>query len=289
MAKKEIVETTTTVEKEGSKFGWGILGFFFPLVGLILFLVWKKNKKKAAKASGIGALVGFLLGLVSTIIMFALGFGTLVGIGVASDYYENTDTKTKTEEKKKDDTKEESKTEEKTTPSGIAFVNTDGAYYTYEGKSFIGTGVDNVILSSIITGTGNVRDEFTTYTTPEEFNLAYNPVADEAKAYCTGCRLMTKDEALAWGCPLADTWETNDKCKIEYNGTTEIGWWLNDFEVIYREEISKYLIQPNIVEYGRIYNTPANSMGGIRPAVTISSSATMTGTGTQTDPYVISQ
>ena len=36
---KNVVNTSTT-KKEGSKFGWGVLGFFFPLVGLILFLVW---------------------------------------------------------------------------------------------------------------------------------------------------------------------------------------------------------------------------------------------------------
>ena len=42
---KNVVNTSTT-EKEGSKFGWGVLGFFIPLVGLILFLVWMKDKKK---------------------------------------------------------------------------------------------------------------------------------------------------------------------------------------------------------------------------------------------------
>lgn len=36
-------------ESEESKFGWGVLGFFFPIVGLILFLVWKSDKKKLLK------------------------------------------------------------------------------------------------------------------------------------------------------------------------------------------------------------------------------------------------
>ena len=61
-------------KREGSKFGWGVLGFFFPVVGLILFLVWLKNKKKAAKASGIGALIGFVLGSIFLILSF---FGIL--------------------------------------------------------------------------------------------------------------------------------------------------------------------------------------------------------------------
>ena len=36
MEENKNVEVTT---ETGSKFGWGVLGFFFPLVGLILFLV----------------------------------------------------------------------------------------------------------------------------------------------------------------------------------------------------------------------------------------------------------
>lgn len=40
--------------------GWGILGFFIPIVGLILFLVWKDTKPKTSKAAGIGALVSVI-------------------------------------------------------------------------------------------------------------------------------------------------------------------------------------------------------------------------------------
>lgn len=47
--------TPATVDNGG--FGWGLLGCCIPLVGLILFLVWKDNKPKTAKAAGIGALV----------------------------------------------------------------------------------------------------------------------------------------------------------------------------------------------------------------------------------------
>ena len=51
-------------QPEGRGIGWGILSFFLPIVGLILFLVWKNKKPRAAKASGIGALVGFILFLI---------------------------------------------------------------------------------------------------------------------------------------------------------------------------------------------------------------------------------
>ena len=85
MEENQNVVTTPTVEKEGSKFGWGVLGFFIPLVGLILFLVWKNDKKKAAKASGIGALIGFGLGLIFSILFFVFGLGALIGIGTKGD------------------------------------------------------------------------------------------------------------------------------------------------------------------------------------------------------------
>ena len=87
MEENNNVVPNTTIEKEGSKFGWGVLGFLLPLVGLILFLVWMKDKKKSSKAAGIGALVGFLLQIVGIILFFVLGLGTLIGIGTAIESY----------------------------------------------------------------------------------------------------------------------------------------------------------------------------------------------------------
>lgn len=58
--------------------GWGVLGFFFPLVGLILFCVWNATKPKSAKAAGIGALIsvciGVLFGLIAFFVMLASGY-----------------------------------------------------------------------------------------------------------------------------------------------------------------------------------------------------------------------
>ena len=42
-------------------FGWAVLGFLIPIVGLILFLVWKDTKPLSAKQAGMGALVGVVL------------------------------------------------------------------------------------------------------------------------------------------------------------------------------------------------------------------------------------
>lgn len=61
----------TILKKEyfnkNAEVGWGILGFFVPVAGLVLYLIWLESKPKIAKMSGIGALCGF-----SAIILFWL-------------------------------------------------------------------------------------------------------------------------------------------------------------------------------------------------------------------------
>jgi hypothetical protein len=49
--------------------GWGILGFFFPIVGFILYLVWKENDPLNSAISGKGALFGFIFGFVFGILL----------------------------------------------------------------------------------------------------------------------------------------------------------------------------------------------------------------------------
>ena len=67
-------QNTTPAVVDNGGFGWGVLGCCIPIVGLILFLVWKDTKPKTAKAAGIGALVSTILGVVIYIATFALGF-----------------------------------------------------------------------------------------------------------------------------------------------------------------------------------------------------------------------
>lgn len=88
------VRSKATTTKNQSNFGWGVLGFFFPLVGLILFLVWRKEQRPKSNASGIGALVGECMGVVlaifTAIIIFILaGFGLLLGQGNYEMGYED--------------------------------------------------------------------------------------------------------------------------------------------------------------------------------------------------------
>ena len=67
-------------EEKKASFWWGVLGFFFPLIGLILYIVWNKTEPEKAKKVGIGALIGFLSGLfMPFILMFTMMF--LIGSG----------------------------------------------------------------------------------------------------------------------------------------------------------------------------------------------------------------
>ncbi|MFV0556056.1 MAG: hypothetical protein ACK5LM_03000 [Lactovum sp.] len=62
-------------EKKKNIFWWGVLAFFIPIVGLILFILWlkKSETKKKGKASGIGTLVGVIFSTIfSTIFSIIL-------------------------------------------------------------------------------------------------------------------------------------------------------------------------------------------------------------------------
>ncbi len=56
-------------------FLWGLLGFCVPVVGLVLYLIWKNEKPLTAKAAGLGALISTGLG----VIFYIIGF---IGIGL---------------------------------------------------------------------------------------------------------------------------------------------------------------------------------------------------------------
>lgn len=54
--------------------GYGILGFFFPLVGLILYLCWKNESPKNAKIAGKGALISVIINVVLCVLAFIFSF-----------------------------------------------------------------------------------------------------------------------------------------------------------------------------------------------------------------------
>lgn len=66
-------------ESDSSSAGWAVLGFFIPLVGLILYLVWKDELPLRAKSVGKGALVSVIVNVV-----IGLLWGILIGIGACA-------------------------------------------------------------------------------------------------------------------------------------------------------------------------------------------------------------
>lgn len=60
-----------TAQDNGS-FGWAVLGFFIPVAGLILYLVWRTEKPLSARRAGIGALVSVIVGAVFTVLLIVV-------------------------------------------------------------------------------------------------------------------------------------------------------------------------------------------------------------------------
>ena len=58
-------------------FGWGLLGFFIPLAGLILYLVWRTDYPRRAKSVGKGALVSVILYAVIVVLYVILGIALI--------------------------------------------------------------------------------------------------------------------------------------------------------------------------------------------------------------------
>ena len=59
-------------EDTGS-FGWAVLGFFIPIAGLVLWLVWKNTKPKTATQCR----NGFIAGLVLTVAFYIFSFAII--------------------------------------------------------------------------------------------------------------------------------------------------------------------------------------------------------------------
>jgi len=60
-------------------FWWGVLGFFVPLAGLLLYILWQKTYPKNSKIAGVGALISVvcevIFYVVTIIICSASGMG----------------------------------------------------------------------------------------------------------------------------------------------------------------------------------------------------------------------
>ena len=73
-AQNSAPDTPPVVDNGG--FLWGLLGCCIPIVGLILFLVWKDTKPPTAKAAGIGALVCVIAYVLLYVVAAVAGVGS---------------------------------------------------------------------------------------------------------------------------------------------------------------------------------------------------------------------
>lgn len=67
-------------EDANASAGWWWLGFFVPLAGLILWLIWNDSAPNKAKKAGIGALVGVIVS-VALVVLFYIFWFLLMFIG----------------------------------------------------------------------------------------------------------------------------------------------------------------------------------------------------------------
>jgi hypothetical protein len=54
---------TTYVKQEGNGTGWFILGFVFPIAGIIMYFIFQQNKPLAANRSITGAVIGIFINM----------------------------------------------------------------------------------------------------------------------------------------------------------------------------------------------------------------------------------
>lgn len=68
-----IIKNTNTRDisatRDKGSVGWALLGFFIPLLGFILYLLWKNTNPNDAKQAGTGAFISFI-SFISFIVLY---------------------------------------------------------------------------------------------------------------------------------------------------------------------------------------------------------------------------
>ncbi len=63
--------------------GFAVLSFFIPLIGLILYLVWKSEYPQKAHSCGKGALIGVIVSVAASV-LYSIIVGAMLGSMVGS-------------------------------------------------------------------------------------------------------------------------------------------------------------------------------------------------------------
>ncbi len=74
-----VANNTTQIDpNDKPSTGFLVLGLFFPLIGLILYLVYNSKSPKKAKSAGKGALIGFIVSVALSVISYIIIIFSLV-------------------------------------------------------------------------------------------------------------------------------------------------------------------------------------------------------------------
>ena len=65
--------------QDKNNIGFNILSFFFPLIGLVLYIIWKDEHPVKAKGCGKAALASVIVNAILTVIILVLYFTFVVG------------------------------------------------------------------------------------------------------------------------------------------------------------------------------------------------------------------
>lgn len=68
-------KVAATGKNDAPSFGFALLGFLIPIVGLILYLIWKNDTPLKAKSAGKGALIGVIVSVAGSILAWVAAAG----------------------------------------------------------------------------------------------------------------------------------------------------------------------------------------------------------------------
>ena len=82
----QVAKTQKVNEADEQNTGLNVLAFFFPLIGLIMWLLWKTEYPIKAKGIGKSALISCIISAVVSLVILII-YGALIGSALGGYYY----------------------------------------------------------------------------------------------------------------------------------------------------------------------------------------------------------